>query len=254
MNPPRRRRYEGRYTYVSSEFWRDPDVQTLTREARHLLLCLMTGSLGNQAGIFAFNLEAIVRDFESRGEPLTRADVETLLGELEKRPSPSHSFIVRDHDALWIRNQLRDDPAKRSENTRKGIRWDLSRVPRTSRVVKQYRKYYAYILDEGAHQGAGEAGRQEAREVPENPSDSPSGSGEKRTLPVPIPRASDQSRPPRQPPPSASGDAPAGSGIVGVTNNTNGPPTRRDAEARDKAAAALADYQRNFPNDGRRPA
>jgi hypothetical protein len=46
----RRRRFDGRYTYVYSQMWRDPDVKTLSRDARHLLFCLTTGSLSTQAG------------------------------------------------------------------------------------------------------------------------------------------------------------------------------------------------------------
>jgi hypothetical protein len=248
----RPRRYQGRYAYVSSEFWCDPDVRTLTRDARHLLLCLMTGSLANQAGIFAFNPEAIARDFSTRGDELIRADLEALLGELEKRPSPSRSFIVRDHDALWIRNQLHNDPSKRSENALKGIRWDLSRVPRTSRVVKQYRRYYAYILEEGAHQGAAQGARQEARLVPENPS------GERRTLPetLPIPETGsrEKSREPRQPTPSSpEGLASAGSGIVGGLGSANGNGTepRREGETEEQRQVRLDERRRTMLSDYR---
>lgn len=136
----RRRRYEGRYSYVYSEFWRDPNVNTLSRDARHLLLCLMTGSLANQAGLFAINVEAILTDFSTTRDPISRAELEKLLGELEKRPDPRFPFIVRDADCVYIPMTWRVNPSKRSPKSISGAQWEVFRLPRRSKVVRRFLK------------------------------------------------------------------------------------------------------------------
>jgi hypothetical protein len=181
MKVPRRRRYEGRWSYLHSEFWRDPRVKALTVAARDLLVCLMSGSLSNRAGLFPFHVDAIRRDYEGV-EGCSLAQLEALLAELE-----SHRFIVRDGDALWIVSQLEDDPgipsrenpltpSRLSEKTLKGIKYDLSRVPLSSPVVVRFRKHYAYLLGQGAtqgpRQGAGRAPRQAPNPYPRSSSES----------------------------------------------------------------------------------
>ncbi len=150
----RRRRFDGRYTYVYSQIWREPDVKTLSRDARHLLFCLMTGSLSTQAGIVPLSPEAIMADFAAADKALTRDELETLLRELETRPTPARSFVLRDADLLYFRDQFRTDPGKRSDNTRKGVLWCLSRLPKRSKVVKRFRKDHAEFLVPWARQGA----------------------------------------------------------------------------------------------------
>jgi hypothetical protein len=61
VSGPRRRRYDGRWSYVHSEFWRGPRVKALSVEARDLLVCLMSGSLSNRPGIFPFHEDAITK-------------------------------------------------------------------------------------------------------------------------------------------------------------------------------------------------
>ena len=167
MSARDRRRFDGRYTYLYSAFWRDLDVKTLSDDARHLLLCLMTGSLSTQAGIFPLYLDAVLADFASAGERLTREALEMLLQELQTRPTPARSFVVRDADVLYIRDQFRNDPATRSENTRKGVLRELARLPKRSRVVRQFRRDHAEFLGQGGTQGAPQGGRKGGWKVPE---------------------------------------------------------------------------------------
>jgi hypothetical protein len=136
----------GRYRAVRVALWSREDFQTLAPPTRLTLLALSTGSFSNIAGIGLLSLEALRRE-----TGLGATDLEAALGELEKRPTPGRSFIMRDEYAvLWVRNLLRDDPSRekdpnvRNPNHRTAVETILGALPRTSPTVKKFKNYYGF--------------------------------------------------------------------------------------------------------------
>jgi hypothetical protein len=143
-----RNRSEGRYGYVRSLWWLDSGVKTLEPEESRLLLCLSTGRLSNQAGIFLRSIDCILQDFQTGRQPITREDVLGHLEALSRKPKAADAFIDFDENVIWIRHRLRDDPAKLSGDSLKGIKYELSKLPKSSRVVRRFRRHYADLLAE----------------------------------------------------------------------------------------------------------
>ena len=137
----------GRWRLVPVSRWSAPDYQGLTPHAKLVLLALTTGSLSNLAGIGFYYPEALARD-----TGLGLAAVEEAMGELEKRPTPARSFVVRDLGVIWVRDQLRLDPARESDpeiknqKHRTAIETILAALPRDSVVVKKFRDSYRFRL------------------------------------------------------------------------------------------------------------
>jgi hypothetical protein len=133
---------EGRYRPIAVSLWGSDDFQKFSANARLVAVNLMTGSSSNLAGINFVYLEAVVRE-----TGLTMPEVDTALHELEKKPTPGRSFIVRDQarGVIWVRTQLRDDPGigqNLYETHRKGIETILGSLPSDSPVVRQFRNFY----------------------------------------------------------------------------------------------------------------
>jgi hypothetical protein len=142
----RSRRYNGRYSYLYSLWWSDRRVKTLEPEELRLLLCLSTGRLSNQSGIFLLSVDSILQDFQTGRQPITREDVQRHLGALRNKPRAADAFVDFDETVIWIRHRLQDDPAKLSRDSLKGIMYELSRLPRSSRVVRRFYRYYEDLL------------------------------------------------------------------------------------------------------------
>lgn len=193
----------GRYRSWRVATWADPDFQALTPSAKLVLLALSTGSLSNLAGVTFYYPEALERETGLTGEV-----IEAAMGELEKRPSPARSFVVRDLGVVWLRDQLRSDPARegdpeiRNPQHRTAIENILASLPRDSVAVKKFRDSYHFRshtpsprpprrATQGARQGVGlspDTGEQRtesgtgtrARETPGPPCrpEGPAGQGE----------------------------------------------------------------------------
>src|SRR5947208_2221908 len=84
-------------------FFRRPDIQKLSPQARPVLLTLRPGPQTNAAGIFSCYTEVLVHQ-----TGLARETVERALEELQRA-----SWISRDGLVIWVRNALRDDPLMR---------------------------------------------------------------------------------------------------------------------------------------------
>jgi hypothetical protein len=105
------------------------------------------GPFSSFAGIGRVSVDTTASD-----TGLSRAEIETALAELQKRPTPSRSFIVcdRERNIVWVRDYLKDDPARekdpdiRNETHRKGIENTLGDLPRDSPAVRKFRSYYHF--------------------------------------------------------------------------------------------------------------
>ena len=62
----------------------------------------MTGSTSNLAGITYLSRETLTRE-----TALTPAELEAALLELEKSPTPSRSYLMRDALVVWLRGAPR---------------------------------------------------------------------------------------------------------------------------------------------------
>jgi len=137
----------GRYRTVNVAMWGDPGFRALSLGAKLLYLALSTGASSAFCGLGRYYVEELIAE-----TGLTKAELETAFGELEKRPTPRHSFVVRDrwHGLFWLRNSLRDDPTRendpqiRNETHRKGIYTILGELPKDSRVVRMFRRTYHF--------------------------------------------------------------------------------------------------------------
>ena len=105
------------------------------------------GPFSSFAGIGRVSLDTIASD-----TGLSRAEVESAAAELEKRPTPAQSFIVydREHGIVWVRDYLKDDPARDkdpqvlNESHRKGIENILGDLAKDSPTVQKFRRYYHF--------------------------------------------------------------------------------------------------------------
>ena len=144
----------GRYRAVRVALWADPEFQALSANAKLTFLALSTGSHSNLAGISFLSLDTLQRE-----TLLSREETEAALAELEKRPSPARSFIMRDASpVVWVRNLLRDDPSRekddgghergtdvRNKKHRTAIETILGSLPKASPVVRKFRVYYNFL-------------------------------------------------------------------------------------------------------------
>jgi hypothetical protein len=132
--------------------WNEGDFQALTPPAKLALLALSTGTLSNMAGIGFYYPEALARETGLTGEA-----IEAALGELEKRPSPARSFVVRDLGVVWVRDLLRADPAREGDpeiknpKHRTAIETILASLPRDSMAVKKFRDSYHFRVHTPSH-------------------------------------------------------------------------------------------------------
>jgi hypothetical protein len=133
----------GRYRSVRVAKWGDPDFQRLSGHSRLLLMALLTGSTSSLADIGHAYIEALVAETD-----LSPAEIEAAFGELEKKPTPTRSFVVREGSVVWVRDALADDPARgkdpdiRNPKHLTAIETILGSLPRGSVLVKKFRAYY----------------------------------------------------------------------------------------------------------------
>jgi hypothetical protein len=208
----------GRYRAWRVATWAAPDFQALTPQAKLVLLALSTGSLSNLAGLAFYYPAALERE-----TGLTADVIEAALGELEKRPSPARSFVVRDLGVVWIRDLLRADPAREGDpeiknpQHRTAIENILASLPRDSMAVKKFRDSYHFRSHTPSHRPprrATQGARQGAWLSPDT--------GEQRTESGTGTRARETPGPPCRP------EAPAGQGDQGqgTRGRTKGELTR----------------------------
>jgi hypothetical protein len=122
---------------------------------------LALGPFSSFAGIGRVSMDSIAHD-----TGLSRAEIESALAELEKRPTPARSFIVydREHGIVWVRDYLKDDPAREkdpqvlNESHRKGIENTLGDLAKDSPAVKKFRLYYHFTRYTPARGPAGGEG------------------------------------------------------------------------------------------------
>lgn len=142
----------GRYRHIYSALWSRRDFQALTPSARLVYLNLRTGTQSNLAGIGYVYREAIEQETGLDGGSL-----EGALGELEKMPTPSRSWIVREGTIVWVRDHLSDSPARESDPNvtnskhRAAIGYILGSLPSGSPIVKKFRRYYNFGTDRVSH-------------------------------------------------------------------------------------------------------
>jgi hypothetical protein len=133
----------GRYRSVRVAKWGDPDFKRLSPDARLLLLALITGSSSSLAGIGHAYTEALADE-----TGLSSAQIEAAYGELEKKPTPARSFVVREGSVVWVRDALADDPSRgedpdvRNPKHLTAIETILGSLPRGLGVVRKFRAYY----------------------------------------------------------------------------------------------------------------
>jgi hypothetical protein len=89
---------------VYSSFVDEPDFRALSPNARLVLFVLI---LGSQSPAF---INRYYREPLTAQTGLTANELEAALAELEKMPSPSKSWIVRDDAIVWVRNALKHSP------------------------------------------------------------------------------------------------------------------------------------------------
>src|SRR5262249_53256406 len=123
----------GLYRGIYSALLDDPDFQTLTAAARHVLLTLRLCSQNSAASIFRYYPEIVMAQ-----TGYSRAVLETTLQELERSPSEESPWIVREGPVVWIRNGLRYDPSLRlaDEKHRKAVEKAVAGLPKLEIVVK----------------------------------------------------------------------------------------------------------------------
>src|SRR5207249_2841731 len=142
-------RLTGRYRVVPTALFESTDFQRLGQKARLVLLVLKVGSTSSFAGIGLAYTEALVRE-----TGLTAPEVEEALGELEKRPTPSSSWIVRGGPVIWVRHQLRSDPIVQnnvgtlSPAHQKGVERHVGALPQDNVAVVKFLRHYKQMLNE----------------------------------------------------------------------------------------------------------
>jgi len=77
----------------------DPDYQTLSFQARLVLLTVRLCAQAGPASIFRYYVELLARQ-----TGLPQKQVETALAELAATPSPDSPWIVYDKAIVWVRN------------------------------------------------------------------------------------------------------------------------------------------------------
>jgi hypothetical protein len=154
----------GRYRFL----WTGIPFQRLSPPAKLVLLALSTGSLSNLAGLAFYYPEALERETGLTGDV-----IEAAMGELEKRPSPARSFVVRDLGVVWIRDLLRSDPAREgdpeieNQKHRTAIETILAALPRDSAAVKKFRDAYHFRSHTPSHRPPRKASRRAPRTPPQ---------------------------------------------------------------------------------------
>jgi hypothetical protein len=140
-------RLAGRYRVVPTALWESTDFQRLSPTARLVLLALKTGSTSSFAGIGLVYGEGLQRE-----TGLTPAEIEGALAELEKRPTPSTSWIVRSGPVIWVRHQLRSDPVveksggKPNPDQQKGVSRHVGALPQDNIAVLRFLRHYREML------------------------------------------------------------------------------------------------------------
>jgi hypothetical protein len=123
-------------------------MQGFAPNDRLVALALMTGETSSFAGIGFVYPEALVRQ-----TALASAEVEAALANLEKLPSPSNPFIIRDSSVIWIRNQLKSDPTvkkaggKPNAAQQLGIQRHVGSLPQDNRAVRKFLRHYREMLN-----------------------------------------------------------------------------------------------------------
>jgi len=120
----------GSYRSIYTVLLDDPDYQSLSPEARHLLLALRIG--GNQPGIFRVYW-SVYSERTGYGEKIIEKAKEELI---EK------GYIETDNVLVWIRNALKNDPgfSFKDEKKVKGIKNILLGLPKTT-LIDKFCKY-----------------------------------------------------------------------------------------------------------------
>ena len=116
----------------------DPDFQTLTSDARLVLLTVRLCAQAGPAAIFRYYLELLACQ---TGMPQER--VAAALAELAESPSEDHPWIVYDKAIVWVRNGLRHDPTMRLANRKhaEAVRRAVAGLPRHD-IVAMFCDYY----------------------------------------------------------------------------------------------------------------
>jgi hypothetical protein len=135
----------GLWRGVYSSIVDHPDFQALTPHARLVLFVCRLGSQAGPAAIFRYYREPLMVQ-----TGLTSDELEAALSELEKRPSPSKPWIVRDNAIVWVRNGLKHDPtlSLQHQGHRGAILRALSSLPYTP-TVKKFFRYYGFTRGRG---------------------------------------------------------------------------------------------------------
>ena len=136
----------GAYRVVPTRLW--DSLHGLRPHDRLVMLALKTGSTSSFAGIGFVYVEALARE-----TGLTASEVEAALANLEKRPSPSTSWIVRDGPVIWVRAQLKTDPVvqksggKPNPDQQKGISRHVGALPQDNVAVLRFLRHYKGMLN-----------------------------------------------------------------------------------------------------------
>jgi len=174
-----------------------PDFQALSPHARLVLFVCRLGSQAGPAAIFRYYREPLMLQ-----TGLAADELEAALSELEKRPSPSKPWIIRDDAVVWIRNGLKHDPTLSLQHNRHraAILRALSALPYTP-TVKKFFRYYGFTRGRGRATTIGTRGGTGGE------------SGDHNSDITPIPKQNKRTPTPRLEPP----DVPLGTG----SNNSN---------------------------------
>lgn len=142
---PPRKIGRGIWRGVYSSIVDHPDFQILSPNARLTLFVCRCGSLNTPASIFRY-----YRGVLEAQTGLDATDLEAALVELEKKPSTSAPWIVRDESILWVRNGLKHDPNLTLEHDghREAILRALAALP-TTPTVQKFKRYYKLVRGRG---------------------------------------------------------------------------------------------------------
>jgi hypothetical protein len=145
--PPRTGRPKGHYRTSRVSKFQELAQAGVGANGKLLYFYFALGPFSSFAGIGRVSIDTTASD-----TGLSRAEIETALAELEKRPTPSRSFILYDRERhiVWVRDYLKEDPARDkdpdilNETHRKGIENTLGDLPRDSPAVRKFRSYYNF--------------------------------------------------------------------------------------------------------------
>jgi hypothetical protein len=129
-----------RYGVISSALVHDPAWITLSAHAKVIYVTCIGFDGCTLAGIFRYHDVAVLVRYSG----LSLAETESALAELEKKPTPETSFIVRDSEVLWLRRYLNQHSGLSKANLthQTAIRNTVNALPADSDVVRKFRKYY----------------------------------------------------------------------------------------------------------------